>query len=257
MEPNKITCFTPAAFAASICSFCPSQSTCSGMLPLSKQNAGRACMFFNTTFLNIVPGSELNFTKGVALVQITRASQPNNAHVRELVSASVRSPTNVSTGLLKYLSTFALVSSSVCFPSGLTKTAGVNCCSLSNSFRTTIRPVFPVAPVTNTFKRVPSRVSEEDDGRRRRVLRVCRHWGDGLRRLAMYSTELHKKTRKLVFNNCSILLTRTPRGSAAVSSKLGSMLKQSDNNLVTVCEQRKVQFIFLPKKNICCSYHTK
>ena len=144
MEDTSTTFSTPALAAASICAFCPSQSTASGEPPSGKKNCGRRFSMNGSSLETSASAIEASRGLGTAEVRITSASRP--AHRSARAFSSEMSPWTNSTGrsprAFRSLSADLLERTR---PLGGAKEA------LSARRLTTSEPVRPPAPATATF----------------------------------------------------------------------------------------------------------
>ena len=94
MDDTNTTWDTPAALAASICFFAPSQSTSSGVPPGGKENSGRPTSGRRSSFLTMSLTSDRFLIAGTAEVHSTTASQPAMASASAASSATSAATTS-------------------------------------------------------------------------------------------------------------------------------------------------------------------
>mmetsp|Transcript_17486 Transcript_17486/g.51714 ORF Transcript_17486/g.51714 Transcript_17486/m.51714 type:complete len:202 (+) Transcript_17486:566-1171(+) len=140
--------FTPAALAASICSFAPSQSTSSGVPPGANLNLGRpGSARRRTTFWKSTLAIEKGRICGTAEVQSTTLSHPAIAAARaapSVTSACTISASSAPPTLRSALTAFLLRTN----PTGAKDALSLSC------WKTSL-PVRPPAPVTSTLRAEP------------------------------------------------------------------------------------------------------
>mmetsp|Transcript_63756 Transcript_63756/g.103279 ORF Transcript_63756/g.103279 Transcript_63756/m.103279 type:complete len:226 (-) Transcript_63756:15-692(-) len=146
MELQMATCPTPACFAASICAFCPSQSTSYGW-PSGNPMFGRPLASF-------MPPVGLT----LAEVPITSAAQPAIAAARPASEAPPAAATSATTTL----SGGAPVSAKSASRDAFVRTMPTGWNSvLTSIFLKTCPPVCPPAPVTATRRTAADPVAQE------------------------------------------------------------------------------------------------